>query len=56
MEVGVSTAFWDEVKTHYNAKSRSGPLWHDEQTNLTKAVTLRLFQKLFIEEAHPPRR
>ncbi|NYG07760.1 hypothetical protein BJ986_002247 [Phycicoccus badiiscoriae] len=44
-------AFWDEVRRHYNAKSRSGPLWHAEQTNLTKAVTLRLFQRLFIEEA-----
>lgn len=44
-------AFWDEVKIHYNAKSRGGPLWHEEQTNLTKAVTLRLFQRLFIEEA-----
>ena len=39
--------FWDEVRTYYNAKAKE-PLWAEQLTNLTKAVTLRLFQKLFI--------
>ena len=45
-------AFWDEVQKYYNLKTKSGrDLWGTEQTNLTKAVTLRLFQRLFIEQA-----
>lgn len=42
-------AFWRVVSQHYNAKAKS-PLWSSEQTNLTKAVSLRLFQRLFIEK------
>ncbi len=49
-------AFWRSVRDYYNAEAqREGynpPLWSTElQTNLTKAVTLRLFQQLFIEKA-----
>ena len=44
-------AFWDEVATFYNKASKSGQLWSKDQSNLTKAVTLRLFQRLFMEQA-----
>jgi hypothetical protein len=44
--------FWDTVKTYYNAEAaRLGrePLWSSTtQTNLTKAVTLRQLQTLFM--------
>ena len=43
-------AFWDEVRDWYNAISDS-LLWSNEQSNLTKAVTLRMYQKLFMEMA-----
>ncbi|HEV7939076.1 MAG TPA: hypothetical protein VGP18_13780 [Solirubrobacteraceae bacterium] len=43
-------AFWAEVRDYYNAQA-SNELWTKEaQTNLTKAVSLRLFQRLFIEK------
>jgi hypothetical protein len=43
-------AFWTEVRDYYNGQA-SKPLWaNEEQTNLTKAVSLRLFQRLFIEK------
>ncbi|NYT32057.1 hypothetical protein [Rhizobium sp. WYCCWR 11128] len=45
-------AFWKTVKSFYNAqaaKTNNQALWKvDQQTNLTKAVTLREFQTLFI--------
>ncbi|WP_155976955.1 hypothetical protein [Nocardia sp. 348MFTsu5.1] len=41
-------AFWDEVGKFYNQQSDSGLLWGSVQTNLTKSVTLRLMQELFI--------
>ena len=49
-------AFWGAVRDYYNEEAlRAGsltPLWSSErQTNLTKAVTLRQFQQLFIEKA-----
>lgn len=48
-------AFWSEVRDFYNTAGMASPekkeLWTDTQTNLTKAVTLRLFQRLFMEEA-----
>ena len=48
-------AFWKVVADYYNAEAReagSGLLWSaDSQSNLTKAVTLRVFQQLFIEKA-----
>lgn len=49
-------AFWGAVRDYYNAEAlkegRLEPLWTtDVQSNLTKAVTLRLFQDLFIEKA-----
>lgn len=48
-------AFWDEVAKFYNAEVAPSYLWGPEQTNLTKAVTLRLLQELFmtvvVEEA-----
>ena len=44
-------AFWQEVRDWYNAQDTSAKLWDIEQTNLTKAVTLRLYQRLFIEKA-----
>lgn len=43
-------AFWQEVRDWYNAQAKS-PLWTIDQTNLTKAVTLRLYQRLFMEMA-----
>ena len=48
-------AFWHEVAGHYNEqakKANATELWvPTEITNLTKAVTLRLFQRLFMEKA-----
>lgn len=49
-------AFWGAVRDYYNAEAeREGfksPLWTTSfQTNLTKAVTLRVLQQLFIEKA-----
>jgi len=49
-------AFWGAVRDYYNEEAiRAGsttPLWTPEQqTNLTKAVTLRQFQQLFVEKA-----
>jgi hypothetical protein len=45
-------AFWDEGAKYYNSqKSEDVALWSTQQTNLTKAVTLRLFQELFITVA-----
>lgn len=47
-------AFWSEVRDWYNAeaaKAKEPPLWHAKISNLTKAVSLRLFQRLFMEEA-----
>lgn len=45
-------AFWETVKQHYNeqaAKEGKLPVWRsDEVTNLTKAVTLRQVQSLFM--------
>jgi hypothetical protein len=47
-------AFWHSVKDYYNEQARrsgAAPLWDPtRQTNLTKAVTLRLFQKLFMDK------
>ncbi|MBI4817026.1 MAG: hypothetical protein HY791_12255 [Deltaproteobacteria bacterium] len=47
-------SFWRTVGEYYNEQARqvaSGPLWTKEfQTNLTKAVTLRILQKLFIDK------
>jgi hypothetical protein len=52
-------AFWDEVRIFYNLSSdpKKGaktklpePLWsHNKQTNLTKAITLRQLQTLFMQ-------
>jgi hypothetical protein len=42
-------AFWDEVRDFHNDHATQGPLWGEDQTNLTKAVTLRLYQRLFME-------
>jgi hypothetical protein len=48
-------AFWRTVRDHYNAQCEarnSLPIWSKTiQGNLTKAVTMRLFQSLFMEEA-----
>ena len=49
-------AFWRAVGDYYNEEAEregsSTPLWWSErQTNLTKAVTLRELQQLFIEKA-----
>ena len=48
-------AFWRAVRDYFNDESLhegAEPLWTPEvQTNLTKAVTLRLFQQLFIDKA-----
>jgi hypothetical protein len=44
-------AFWSVVRDWYNDKSKPEGLWGSQLTNLTKAVSLRLFQRLFIEEA-----
>jgi hypothetical protein len=49
-------AFWGAVRDYYNEEARRAgsvvPLWSPEQqTNLTKAVTLRQFQQLFIEKS-----
>jgi hypothetical protein len=44
-------AFWSTVRDWYNDKSKDHELWGNLQTNLTKAVSLRLFQKLFMEQA-----
>jgi hypothetical protein len=49
-------AFWRAVGDYYNEEAgregSSTPLWSSErQTNLTKAVTLRELQQLFIEKA-----
>jgi hypothetical protein len=47
--------FWSTVRDWYNEaakdKDKDGALWSNRQSNLTKAVTLRLFQRLFMEEA-----
>ncbi|KQY07980.1 hypothetical protein ASD37_08390 [Mycobacterium sp. Root135] len=43
-------AFWSAVKEWYNAEA-SLDLWSEKQSNLTKAVTLKLFQKLFMAQA-----
>lgn len=43
-------AFWDEVGKFYNSDSVE-KLWGPVQTNLTKAVSLRLIQELFMEHA-----
>lgn len=44
--------FWSTVRDWYNSKTKKPELlWSSEQSNLTKAVSLRLFQKLFMEEA-----
>jgi hypothetical protein len=46
--------FWHTVKEYYNAqsvKAKTDVLWDSQrQTNLTKAVTLRIVQKLFIDK------
>jgi hypothetical protein len=46
--------FWSTVRDYYNdqaQKERQQALWaSDRQTNLTKAVTLRILQKLFIDK------
>jgi hypothetical protein len=43
--------FWQTVGEFYNQES-SQELWcRTQQSNLTKAVTLRLFQRLFMEQA-----
>jgi nucleotide-binding universal stress UspA family protein len=48
-------AFWRAVRDYYNdeaTKDGSGLLWTTyNQTNLTKAVTLRVFQQLFLDKA-----
>lgn len=48
-------AFWNTVRDYYNEEAEhegDDPLWTpDRQSNLTKAVTLRLLQQLFIEKA-----
>lgn len=49
-------AFWRAVRDFYNQEAATqGPLWTaggpDSQTNLTKAVTLRLMQELFMRKA-----
>lgn len=47
-------AFWRAVRDYYNAEAEAAgaePLWSSSQSNLTRAVTLRLFQQLFIEKA-----
>jgi hypothetical protein len=49
-------AFWRAVRDYYNAEviktDFPGLLWAGEQqTNLTKAVTLRLFQQMFMDKA-----
>ena len=50
-------AFWRSVRDYYNDEAAKeqppkGPLWSaNTQTNLTKAVTLRLLQQLFIEKS-----
>lgn len=41
-------AFWDEVAKFYNSEAAPATLWGPEQTNLTKAVTMRLLQELFM--------
>lgn len=42
-------AFWKEVGEFYNSQAVEGDLWAPEmRTNLTKAVTLRLLQELFM--------
>lgn len=42
--------FWAEVRDYYN-KAATTDLWtREQQTNLTKAVSLRLFQRLFMEK------
>lgn len=47
-------SFWTTVRDYYNAQGEKegvGRLWlADKQTNLTKAVTLRILQKLFIDK------
>jgi len=40
-------AFWDEVGKFYNKESGE-VLWGPSQTNLTKGITLRLLQELFM--------
>lgn len=49
-------AFWRSVADHYNAQASKEkvetPLWdRQQQSNLTKGVALRLFQRLFMEKA-----
>jgi len=48
-------AFWGAVRDYYNEEAvsiNSQPLWSTEhQTNLTKAVTLRQLQQLFIDKS-----
>jgi hypothetical protein len=48
-------AFWRSVRDFYNEEAGAqGPLWAsgpERQTNLTKAVTLRLLQELFMRKA-----
>jgi hypothetical protein len=46
--------FWATVRDWYNAQQKdkdTTPLWSAVQSNLTKAVSLRLFQRLFMEQA-----
>jgi len=44
-------AFWTEVADFYNEeRTQEDPLWSDELTNLTKGVTLRTLQALFMEK------
>ena len=40
--------FWSEVGDFYNEQATNGSLWGPQQSNLTKAVTLRLMQELFM--------
>lgn len=45
-------AFWTAVRDYYNREAFPTVLWSaTQQTNLTKAVTLRQFQQLFIEKS-----
>lgn len=44
-------AFWSTVREWYNEAAKPHSLWSSAQSNLTKAVTLKLFQKLFMEQA-----
>jgi hypothetical protein len=46
-------AFWSEVRDYYNSEAPAGKtLWSNTvQSNLTKAVTLRQFQRLYMTQA-----